>query len=128
VVKYGKTSQWQCGIPVFFTNIDDYRLFASNLGNEVTGDLLARAFKKYKSLQQTHVVREKRSGRSRGFGFISFSDPEDFVKAVREMNNQYVGNRPIKLRKSTWKDRVGDDENIAFQKDLAKVAKKAIKQ
>jgi hypothetical protein len=24
---------------------------------------------------------------------------------MREMNGKYVGNRPIKLRKSSWKDR-----------------------
>jgi len=34
-----------------------------------------------------------------------FSDPEDFIRAMREMNGKYVGNRPIKLRKSNWQDR-----------------------
>jgi len=30
---------------------------------------------------------------------------QDFVRACREMDGKYVGNRPIKLRKSVWKDR-----------------------
>lgn len=30
---------------------------------------------------------------------------QDFVRACREMDGKYVGNRPIKLRKSTWKER-----------------------
>ncbi|KAJ3113586.1 RNA-binding protein 42, partial [Phlyctochytrium bullatum] len=32
-------------------------------------------------------------------------DPNDFVRALREMNGKYVGNRPVKLRKSNWADR-----------------------
>ena len=27
------------------------------------------------------------------------------MKAMREMNGKYVGNRPIKLKKSNWRDR-----------------------
>ncbi|KAI9314071.1 hypothetical protein BX666DRAFT_1969933 [Dichotomocladium elegans] len=84
---------------------NDYRLFAGDLGNEVTEELLFKAFAKYTSLQRTRVVRDKRTGKTRGYGFLSFKDPNDFVKAWREMNGKYVGNRPIKLRKSSWKDR-----------------------
>ncbi|KAI7854719.1 hypothetical protein BDC45DRAFT_440394 [Circinella umbellata] len=84
---------------------NDFRLFAGDLGNEVTDEILFKAFSKYPSLQRTRVVRDKRSAKSKGYGFISFKDPNDFVKAWREMNGKYVGNRPIKLRKSAWKDR-----------------------
>lgn len=85
----------------------DYRIFAGDLGNEVTDDVLARAFNKYPSFLKAKVVREKgpKMGKSKGYGFVSFRDPEDFIKAMREMNGKYVGNRPIKLRKSSWKDR-----------------------
>ena len=34
-----------------------------------------------------------------------FSVFQDFVRACREMDGKYVGSRPIKLRKSVWKDR-----------------------
>src|SRR5262249_43184250 len=50
---------------------NDYRLFAGDLGNEVTDELLFKAFSKYPSLQRTRVVREKRTGKSKGYGFIS---------------------------------------------------------
>ncbi|KAG0756797.1 hypothetical protein G6F29_011487 [Rhizopus arrhizus] len=83
----------------------DYRLFAGDLGNEVTEELLFKTFSKYPSLTRTRVVRDSRTMKSKGFGFISFKDPDDFVRAWREMNGKYVGNRPIKLRKSTWKER-----------------------
>ncbi|KAL2914614.1 RNA-binding protein 42 [Polyrhizophydium stewartii] len=91
---------------------DDYRIFCGDLGNEVNDDLLAKYFSKYPSFLKAHVVRDKASGKSKGFGFVSLKDPEDFARAMREMNGKYIGNRPAKLRKSTWKDRLGDAKNL----------------
>jgi len=92
---------------------DDFRLFCGDLGNEVTDDLLANAFRKYKSFQKAKIIRDKRSGRTKGFGFASFVNPEDMIAALREVNGKYVGNRPIRLKKSSWKDRNIDSEKNA---------------
>ncbi|KAJ8316247.1 hypothetical protein KUTeg_006261 [Tegillarca granosa] len=86
-------------------NQDDFRIFCGDLGNEVTDEVLARAFSKYGTFVKAKVIRDKRTNKTKGFGFASFKDPNDFARAMREMNGKYVGNRPIKLRKSTWKDR-----------------------
>lgn len=40
-----------------------------------------------------------------GYGFVSFSDAVEGAKALREMNGKYIGNRPCKLRKSSWEER-----------------------
>lgn len=86
-------------------NPDDFRLFCGDLGNEVNDESLSRAFQKYPSFQKGKVIRDKKSGKTKGYGFVSFRDSADFIKAMREMNGKYVGNRPIKLRKSNWTDR-----------------------
>ena len=83
----------------------DYRIFCGDLGNEVNDDTLFRAFSPYKSLQKVKVIRDKRSHKSKGYGFASFKDPKDFLSALKEVNGRYIGNRPVKLRKSVWKDR-----------------------
>ena len=86
-------------------DLNDYRVFCGDLGNEVTDDHLRRAFSQYPSLQKVKVVRDKRSNKTKGYGFLSFSDSIDYVRAMKEMNGKYVGNRPIKLRKSSWQER-----------------------
>ncbi|KAF6773860.1 hypothetical protein AHF37_06861, partial [Paragonimus kellicotti] len=93
--------------PTSTTNstVDDFRIFCGDLGNEVSDDTLARAFNRYPSFQKARVVRDKRTSKSRGYGFVSFSDPADFMRAMREMNGKYVGNRPIKLKRSDWRSR-----------------------
>jgi len=92
---------------------DDYRLFCGDLGNEVTDDLLANAFRKYSSFQKAKVIRDKRTGKTKGYGFVSFSAPEDMVAALRDVNGKYVGNRPVRLKKSSWKDKGIDSEKNA---------------
>jgi RNA recognition motif-containing protein len=84
---------------------NDFRIFCGDLGNEVNDEALARAFRKYPTFQKAKIIRDKKSNKSKGYGFVSFKDPNDFVRAMKEMNGKYVGNRPIKLRKSQWKER-----------------------
>ncbi|KAJ3193755.1 RNA-binding protein 42 [Irineochytrium annulatum] len=91
---------------------NDFRLFCGDLGNEVTDEILQRAFSKYPSLMKARVIRDKKTAKSKGYGFVSFKDPNDFVGAMKEMNGKYVGNRPIKLRKSTWDERNANPKNL----------------
>lgn len=51
---------------------NDFRIFCGDLGNDVNDDVLAKAFSKYPSFLKAKVVRDKRSNKSRGFGFVSF--------------------------------------------------------
>lgn len=91
---------------------EDYRVFCGDLGNEVTDELLTQSFKQYKSFQHARVVRDKKTGKTKGYGFVSFGDPYDLLKALKEMNRRYVGNRPIRVTKSKWRERnVDSDKN-----------------
>jgi len=83
----------------------DFRLFCGDLGNDVTDEVLTRVFGRYPSFQKAKVVRDRRTNKTKGYGFVSFKDPNDFVRAIRELDGRYVGSRPIKLRKSNWKNR-----------------------
>ncbi|KAL6899574.1 hypothetical protein ACP4OV_006232 [Aristida adscensionis] len=85
---------------------NDFRLFCGDLGNEVNDDILTKAFSKYPSFNMARVIRDKWTGKTKGYGFVSFANASDLAAALKEMNGKYVGNRPIKLRKSTWKNRI----------------------
>ena len=69
---------------------DDFRIFCGDLGNDVTDEILTRAFSKYQSFLKAKVVRDKRSNKTKGFGFVSFKDPQDFIKAMKEMYGKYI--------------------------------------
>lgn len=76
-----------------------FRLFVGDLSNDVSDDVLANAFSQYTSFQKARVIRDRLSGKAK-YGFVAFSDPEDFLKAWKEMDGKYVGNRPVKLKKA----------------------------
>ncbi|CAE6365045.1 putative RNA-binding protein C22E12,02 [Rhizoctonia solani AG-1 IB] len=75
------------------------RLFVGDLSNDVSDDVLANAFNKYPSFQKAKVIRDRLSQKAK-FGFVAFSDPEDFLKAWKDMDGKYVGNRPVKLKRA----------------------------
>lgn len=76
---------------------NDFRIFVGDIGNEVNDEILKSAFAKYPSFQRSKVVRDPKSLKTKGYGFVSFSDARDYVKALREMNGKYIGNRPVKV-------------------------------
>lgn len=84
---------------------DDYRAFVGDLGPEVNDEVLSAAFHKYSSFLMAKIVRDKKTGKSKGFGFLSFGNAEDYTRAMREMNGKHVGSRPITLSKSKWQKR-----------------------
>jgi len=81
---------------------NDFRIFCGDLGNEVNDNTLAKAFVKFPSFSKAKVIRDKRTQKTKGFGFVSFLDPFDCARALKEMAGKYIGNRPVKLRRSIW--------------------------
>ncbi|KAK9897604.1 RNA-binding domain-containing protein [Cystobasidium minutum MCA 4210] len=78
-----------------------YRIFVGNLGNDVNDEDLVKAFEGYPSFVKAKVVRDKVTGKTRGYGFVAYSDPQDFMAAWKKMDGRYVGSRPVKIQKAT---------------------------
>lgn len=97
---------------------DDHRIFCGDLGNEVTDEILGNAFKKYPSFLKAKVIRYRRGAKTKGYGFVSFHNAEDMLLALKEMNKKYVGNRPIRVMKSKWRER---EINSEKNKDLGNI-------
>ena len=71
---------------------DDFRIFCGDLGNDVNDELLTRTFNKFPSFTRAKVIRDKRTGKSKGFGFVSFKEPADFIRAMKEMDGKRNAN------------------------------------
>ncbi|TFY54095.1 hypothetical protein EVG20_g9849 [Dentipellis fragilis] len=104
-----------------------FRLFVGDLSNDVSDDVLSNAFNKYPSFQKARVIRDRLSQKAK-FGFVAFSDPEDFLKAWKEMDGKYVGNRPIRLKKADQSAirpvEIGHRKARQLEKDLKNNRKK----
>lgn len=63
-----------------------YKVYAGNLGWGLTSEALIEAFQEQPGLLSAKVIYERDSGRSRGFGFVSFAAAEDAESALNAMN------------------------------------------
>lgn len=78
-----------------------FRLFVGNLAGEVTDESLYKAFSRFTSIQKARVVRDKRTTKSKGYGFVSFSNGDDYFQAAKEMQGKYIGSHPVLVKRST---------------------------
>jgi len=87
----------------------DHRLWVGQLGHEVSNEMLSSLFVEYKSFNMAKVVPKKsnREGyvENKGYGFASFADPMDMVKAMREQQGAYCGARRVVIKKGATNDR-----------------------
>ncbi|GAA5917714.1 hypothetical protein JCM6882_003484, partial [Rhodosporidiobolus microsporus] len=64
------------------------KLFVGNLSWSTTSDTLRTAFEEYGEVVDCMVVTDAQTGRTRGFGFVSFADEESADSAVGGMHDQ----------------------------------------
>lgn len=84
---------------------NDFRLFVGNLAKDLKQHHLEQHFSKYDSFHMARIMYNKTDGKSRGYGFVSLLDAKDCARAIREMDQSWLGSRPIKVKLSEWKDR-----------------------
>jgi polyadenylate-binding protein len=70
-------------------------LYVKNLDDSVTDDTLRDEFSAMGTITSARVMRDLKTGVSRGFGFVCYSTPEDATRAVNEMNGKIVCGKPI---------------------------------
>jgi RNA recognition motif-containing protein len=64
------------------------KLFIGNLPYDATSDQLAQLFAQAGNVVDAVVITDRQSGRSKGFGFVEFSNPEEAQKAIQMFNGQ----------------------------------------
>ncbi|KAG2263298.1 hypothetical protein Bca4012_014463 [Brassica carinata] len=74
-----------------------HKIYAGNLGWNLTSQGLKDAFADQPGVLGAKVIYERNSGRSRGFGFVSFESEEDIQSALNAMNGVEVEGRALRL-------------------------------
>lgn len=94
-------------------------LFVGNLDEMIDEDYLSSTFSRFGKLSKPPMIsRESENGKSKGYGFISYTDFESSDRAIAEMNGQFVMDRSLTVnyafksigasRKAKQKERHGD--------------------
>lgn len=96
----GGFSASSSGLNLLDWNPAHFRLFVGNLGADANDALLAKAFDKYPSVSKVNVPMDRTTGKNRGYGFVAFSDAEEYLQAFQKMNGAYIGQHPVQLKRA----------------------------
>ncbi len=71
------------------------KLFVGGLSWGTDEFSLRAAFEQFGEISEARVITDRDTGRSRGFGFVTFSNPDEATKAQEEMNGSELDGRQI---------------------------------
>ena len=81
----------------------DRKLFVGGLSEKTSDFCLKKFFEKIGAVQKAYVVKDHKTGRSRGFGFVLFEDPASIQDAMKN-KKYYIDKKQVHLKVSRPKD------------------------
>ncbi|KAG0300819.1 hypothetical protein BGZ98_008847 [Dissophora globulifera] len=83
------------------------KLFVGGLSWNTTDDSLRHGFSEHGEVVDAIVVKDRETGRSRGFGFVTFADSDSADRAVNALNEREFDGRQIKVDRASERASTG---------------------
>lgn len=76
------------------------RLYVGNLPYSSDNDSLREAFSEFGEVSDVHIVTDRETGRSRGFGFVELPDAAAANNAIEQMNGREMDGRTLTVNEA----------------------------
>jgi RNA recognition motif-containing protein len=76
------------------------RLYVGNLSFDSTVETVRAAFAKVGEVTDVHVVTDRMTGQSRGFGFVTMGTEQEAQTAIQTMNGTPLDGRPLRVNEA----------------------------
>ncbi len=76
------------------------KLYVGNLDFGIDDQKLKEIFSEFGEIEEAVVIRDKFSKRSKGFGFVTFTNDEDADKAASETNEKEIEGRKLRVNEA----------------------------
>ncbi|MGY4884918.1 MAG: RNA-binding protein [Nanobdellota archaeon] len=76
------------------------KVYVGNLPFSIDDEGLRKAFESYGEIEEVSVIKDKFSGRSKGFGFVTFKNDDEAKKAIEAMNDKELEGRNLKVNEA----------------------------
>ncbi len=83
-------------------------MYVSNLGFHVQDEDLRQLFGSFGDVTSAKVIKDRDTGRSRGFGFVEMESNEQANKAMASLNNKEIEGRAISISVAREKENRND--------------------
>lgn len=81
------------------------KLFVGNLSYDVDQESLKEAFEEYGTVKSAQVIKDRESGRSRGFGFVEMTSDDEARAAIKALDGKDLLGRAIVVNEAKERDR-----------------------
>ena len=79
-------------------------IYVGNLPYDITEDELKNAFAKFGDVSEVHIINDKFSGKSKGFGFVEMPDSTAANQAIKALDGGDLKGRNIKVNEARPRD------------------------
>ena len=86
------------------------KLYIGNLSFDTTDEELEEAFSEFGEIVYAIVIKDRVSGRSRGFGFVEFADEQSAQDAQEAMNGKELAGRALRVDEAREQKRERRDD------------------
>jgi RNA recognition motif-containing protein len=76
------------------------RLYVGNLSFKTTKESVEAAFAEAGEVRDVHLVTDRDTGLSRGFGFVTMGTPEAAQTAIQKLNGAVLDGRPLRVNEA----------------------------
>jgi len=76
------------------------KLFVGGLSWDTNDDGLRAAFEEFGTVSDAKVITDRETGRSRGFGFVTYEDSQDAEEAIEKMDGAEIDGRPVTVNEA----------------------------
>jgi len=73
------------------------KLYIGNLNYDTTEESLKEAFEEVGTVESCDIITDRRTGKSKGFGFVEMSSEEEAEKAMEVFNDTEIDGRSVKV-------------------------------
>ena len=76
------------------------RLYVGNLSFHAQNETVREAFSKHGTVTDVHILTDRETGQSRGFGFVTMSTAAEATDAIAAMNGVMLDGRSLKVNEA----------------------------
>ncbi|MGB0291423.1 MAG: RNA recognition motif domain-containing protein [Luteolibacter sp.] len=83
------------------------KMYVGNLPFQTSNDELQELFSNYGTVTDIHMPMDRDSGRPRGFAFVTMSSKDEMVAAIKALDGEDLGGRPLRVNEAQPREERG---------------------
>ncbi len=79
---------------------DMINIYIGNLSYRATEGDIRQAFEQFGEVASVQIIKDRETGRSRGFAFVEMPNSEEAKQAINELDSSEIAGRPVKINEA----------------------------